>query len=1354
MSHRIVINVLLYISLIFSPVLFAETAQQVLDQAPTGSYLIPGTLILQLNEIPATVESHEGIIRTGIAPIDALNAQFGVYHMAPLFPLDPTAPTIGQERLAGFYRIQFPAEVALDPVKTAYEHLAEIDQVQFDVACPVYETPNDGFFGSQWGMVRIDAPAAWDVTHGSTAVSLGSCDTGVDWNHPDLGADIWQNLAEDADNDGQTLIFEDGEWQYDPDDLNNTDDDGNGYIDDLIGWDWVTGVDGAPGEDDQNPDNNPMDFDGHGTHVGGILGASTNNEIGVAGVGYNCRVMSLRIGWQDPNGGGYVGMSFAAQAIRYATNRGVTAINCSWGSSNSGGLGAAVDYAVANGVLLVTAAGNEGSNNPSYLSSRSDVMSVAATNQADQKAGFSNYGSWVDVSAPGVNIRSTMFNNRYEYLSGTSMAAPHVAGLAGLVKSLAPDWDGAAIFAQIESTTDNIDAINPDYAGMLGSGRINAFRAVETLGVFPALEFEPEQFTVELRQGDAPSEQILTLWNVGEAPLEYALSDNRFWINLPDEPDGIIEPGESEEIVIRIGYQQLEPGDYTGRILLETNDPAHAQVEIPVTLTVTEPSIDPIAVHVPTGLVAAPGTTVNVPVITAPVSPDLEVLGVQIELTYDPSVLQATGFSTDGTLLDGWIMNFNPNEAGLVVLNGFNLNSLAGEGVLAFLQFEVIGEMGAQSVLHFQSFMYNEGEPPVITQDGDLTVGALLTVSLPPHASGQPGEFVRLPVQIHEDVSGMGIFAFQMEVSYDPAVLELVNYQSEGTLTEGWFMNLNAGEGNFILNGFSAEEMSGSGTLIELEFEVVGNVNDETSLHFEAFQFNEGDPAAHTRDGHFRIPLNVFLPPDAAAGPGQTIPLPVMLGTDVTGLEIFAFELRIRFDETILNPIGAITAGTLTDGWTIAQNLENPGEFYVNGFNISELAGQGVMILLNMEVIGEIDQETPLEFIEFIFNEGVPAADTHNGHFTVRQVTFSIRGSAHYRDAPDQPVGNIHLTLSGETEFSTVTTPEGEFIFTDIPGADYLLTPEKTDEINGISPFDAARVAQYVAELYEFTPYQQLAADVTGNGEISTYDAAQIALYSAELPHASVTGTWTFDPLTYAYQPLDADQIDQNFTTILMGEVSGNWASSRDKSGWFKGETASIERPQVNIKMAQNRVQLVENMDNVIAFEFIIASEIDPEVQLAETVPADWVLLANRLDVSRWYVGAYGTTPLTSPDLLRIGNGTHLTILSGQINEQPVRWVVGQETLTPQAYVLHPNYPNPFNPQTTIRFDLPSADQISLNIYNLSGKLVQQVIQNQYYSAGSHTVEWDASNLSSGVYLYQLETLHHQSQIRRAVVLK
>jgi subtilisin family serine protease len=472
---------------------------------PPSMYYVPNGMVLKLRPEAADINviKANNISITGKLSLDDLNKKYRVSKFVHEFP-DTPSPTLQTRSvvtpapsvdLTRYYIVEFSEKYSLKQVMADYRVNEYVEQVQAIGIHPVLELiPNDPYFLSdQWNFKDgtdndVDATDAWELETGDATIILGDLDTGVQYNSRDLGGlspytngNVWIN---------------DVEYNGTP----GVDDDGNGFIDDWVGWDFVDNVSGAwPGEDADTPDNEPTDFNGHGTHVAGIMGAITNNNVMVAGLagGWNAsqndpangvKIMPCRIGWSAPHPVygyevGYVRMDFAAQAIYYAVNNGVTAINCSWGSSNSGGLGAAVTYAVNNGVVVVHAAGNDGNSVADYLGSRTDVLNVAATDSSDVKASFSNFGTWVDLAAPGVDILSTYsvhYNPNYvAWASGTSQAAPHVCAAAGLLRSYVPGLTRQEVFDLILNYTDNIDAINPAYAGRLGSGRLNVFKSLD-----------------------------------------------------------------------------------------------------------------------------------------------------------------------------------------------------------------------------------------------------------------------------------------------------------------------------------------------------------------------------------------------------------------------------------------------------------------------------------------------------------------------------------------------------------------------------------------------------------------------------------------------------------------------------------------------------------------------------------------------------------------------------------------------------------------------------------------------------------------------------------------------------------
>jgi subtilisin family serine protease len=283
----------------------------------------------------------------------------------------------------------------------------------------VLSVPNDPDWSLQWGPQKIGADWAWNTTIGNSSVLVAVIDTGVDWNHPDLSAN---------------------------------------YV--ALGYDWVNG------------DNNPMDDHGHGTHCAGIIAAVLNNSVGIAGLA-QVRIMAEK----GLDAGGWGTEVNLANAIIHAVNQGATILSNSWGGPYSELIYDAVKYAYNNSVLIVAAAGNAASKTKLYPAACDEVVAVTATDQYDNPAGFTSFGDWVEVAAPGVDIYSTVWDNSYTRMSGTSMACPHAAGVAALIWSRFPNATRDWVRAQLRYTADDLG--DSGFDEYYGYGRINAKNAVE-----------------------------------------------------------------------------------------------------------------------------------------------------------------------------------------------------------------------------------------------------------------------------------------------------------------------------------------------------------------------------------------------------------------------------------------------------------------------------------------------------------------------------------------------------------------------------------------------------------------------------------------------------------------------------------------------------------------------------------------------------------------------------------------------------------------------------------------------------------------------------------------------------------
>ncbi len=348
--------------------------------------------------------------------------------------------------------------------------LAEVEYAEPNFIYHAIQTPNDEKFSELYGMLNnttagadISATKAWDLTTGSKNIKVAVIDTGIDYNHEDLKDNIWSNP-------GETGLDAQGRDKA----TNGIDDDGNGYVDDVHGWNFVAKT------------NDPMDDHGHGTHCAGTIGGVGNNGKGVTGVNWQVSLVPVKF----LSGSGSGTTEDAISSIDYATRVGVDVMSNSWGG---GGFSQALFDAIANaekkGILFVAAAGNDNSNNDEgghYPSNYevANVISVAATDIRDDIASFSNFGkNSVHLGAPGVQILSSIPNNSYDKFSGTSMACPHVAGAAALVKSLYPNMSYQQIKSRLMGSADlTVQMTQKTVSG----GRLNVFAALENDSIAPA----------------------------------------------------------------------------------------------------------------------------------------------------------------------------------------------------------------------------------------------------------------------------------------------------------------------------------------------------------------------------------------------------------------------------------------------------------------------------------------------------------------------------------------------------------------------------------------------------------------------------------------------------------------------------------------------------------------------------------------------------------------------------------------------------------------------------------------------------------------------------------------------------
>ena len=370
-------------------------------KTPANSQYLRDRIIVKLG--PAQTPVNGGArtaLSFGIPGLDQVAQRYSVAGIARVFPEAKAPVREGEVDLTRFYVMKYSSPV--DPFSAAKE-LSDLPEVDYAEPWFIYPTngaqaftPNDSLYLLQWAMGVIRADSAWSVSQGDTSVVVGIVDTGVQWDHPDLAANIWINPGETGldihGNDKRT---------------NGIDDDGDGKIDDWHGWDFAGADFNNPVEDnDTRPSGSNT---AHGTHVAGIASAVTNNTTGVAGVGFHCRILGVKTSSDnDTRAGGFAYIIAGFQGIAYAAQMGANVISCSWGGPGASQFEQdVINSATAQGALVVAAAGNGGSSEPSFPSGYDHVISVGATNGSDVRETYSNYGSTIDVCAPGGDFSGT-----------------------------------------------------------------------------------------------------------------------------------------------------------------------------------------------------------------------------------------------------------------------------------------------------------------------------------------------------------------------------------------------------------------------------------------------------------------------------------------------------------------------------------------------------------------------------------------------------------------------------------------------------------------------------------------------------------------------------------------------------------------------------------------------------------------------------------------------------------------------------------------------------------------------------------------------------------------------------------
>ncbi len=403
----------------------------------------PDRLVVHLRAVP----DDPRLGATGLPDFERACVELGATRLSPLAPIaarhaDPaTFHALGLDRIV---RLELASDEPHDLALARLRRSPDVERADATASASAAKLPNDPLWGSQWSLQndKLAMPKAWNIATDATGVPIAVLDGGCDLNHVDFRANRWINTHEIN--------------------RNGIDDDGNGYIDDRFGYDFVT------------PDGDPTDEDGHGTQVTGVLGAVGDNSLSISGVCWNASVMTCRV--LDASGNGT--FDHIAEGIIYAADNGARVSNMSFVSlTDDATLGEAIEYARSLDVVQVAAAGNFGDTTPTYPAAYDGVLAVIGTDSTDSRMGTSSHGSWCDVAAPGDAILTLRKGGNTTTVSGTSFAAPHVAGLAALVRKINPDLDRRAVELTLSYSSEDFGP--PGFDDDFGWGRVNGELALE-----------------------------------------------------------------------------------------------------------------------------------------------------------------------------------------------------------------------------------------------------------------------------------------------------------------------------------------------------------------------------------------------------------------------------------------------------------------------------------------------------------------------------------------------------------------------------------------------------------------------------------------------------------------------------------------------------------------------------------------------------------------------------------------------------------------------------------------------------------------------------------------------------------
>ncbi|HEQ97927.1 MAG TPA: PKD domain-containing protein [candidate division Zixibacteria bacterium] len=1267
---------------------YLETDQSKYIDTPGFLGFVPDRFIVVLKDNVAVdhgKDLNRSVALSNLSGFDALAQKYEVESLRPQFPgadRNSVSLTAEAQDISRHYKVYIQSGT-LEEAMADYAALPDVERVEPIGVHVLYSTPNDPYYVDPpsgyaydqwhyWDTYGMNADSAWDKEAGDNTVLVGVLDMGAKYDHIDLGGS-----NPPGPNDAST----NGNIWVNTNEIpgNGVDDDGNGYVDDIIGWDFVESTDWysypCVDLDCGGADNDPWDGDGHGTHVSGTIGAITNNGYAVSGVaggwgdgtytggGNGVKIVPCRIGyvldyWIYGNVGVVI-MDYVAEAMYYMAELkidgwNVAAINCSFGNSNSGGLAAATDYLLAQDVMVISAAGNSDADDPSYLGTRADCLDVGATDSQGNPADFSTYGSWVDIAAPGVAVLSTITdpaNPTVDYvapLDGTSMSCPHVVGVAALLESFNPALSGPDKFAII---TDAANTKSYNQTKYVGVGIVDAGKCLNAAG--------PECDLAADFSGSPTS---------GCAPLTVDFTDQSSGTGIDGWSWTFGDGGNSS--AQNPSYTYNTPGTYT------------------VSLTVSSSSQGCDDTQTKTGYITVNG------------GPTANFEGSPTSGT-EPLTVNFTDLSADAT---GWSWDFGDGAGSSTEQNPSYTYNSAGTYTVILTASNACGS----DVEHKVDYItVNPCVAPVADFVGSPTSGEVpLQVSFTDQSSGNPTSWS------WDFGDGTGT-STQQNPSY--------TYNDAGTYTVTLTATNSCGSDvetkvDYITVTCTAPVADFSGTPTAGNAPLTVNFTDlSTGATGWSWDFGDGLGTSTQQNPSYTYndpgTYTVTLTATNSCGSDQAVKLDYITVTESQFTKAYPLSdipvygtvsgsyLDTYSSDNVYETITEIqytghpvkTYSYLEHKWNFNIDASSGATFYLEAYRPDNSDGDDFTFAYSTDDVNYYNLATVASATEQVYTASLPAItgvvyirvlDSQRGWGTNSlDPVYVDEMYIEYSSAPAPPTANFSgnptsgfapLTVQF-TDMSTGSPTSWSWDFGDGVGTSTVQNPSYTYNNPGTYTVSMTATNDYGSDTETKVDY--IIVTEQGTDYCFVYDMT----VSRKTAGPNCSGQCWATIYNSSGQPL------ANATVYLSatGPVGGAYSALTGADG--------------------------------VAF-----------VETGKTKEC----------AGEWCFEVTDVTHATYPYDAGANNVTS-ACESGWVYD--VDGIASASRQIPDQFTLEQNRPNPFNPVTEIAFNLPQGSQVKLEIFNITGQRVA-VLANGYYDAGRYSVTWNAVGQTSGIYFYRIVT--------------